>query len=135
VLHYGSHEMLHHAEPRLFFCLMHMFGIHKFEFVAFLNLNQKEKTKGKGIRKFRIKEKGKEARNTSLLALLAHQACLACARLPLPTLSVGRARPVSVALRPCAPLLFLCPWARLASPIRAPAPAVNGQWAPLVSFA
>jgi hypothetical protein len=44
---YGSHEMLHHVEPRLFFCLMHMFGTHEFEFVASLNLNPKEKTKGK----------------------------------------------------------------------------------------
>jgi hypothetical protein len=34
---------------------MHMFGIDKFEFVACLNLNPKEKTKGKGIRKFGIK--------------------------------------------------------------------------------
>jgi hypothetical protein len=47
---YGSHEMLHHAELRLFFCLMHMFEL--FQFVACLNLKPKEKTKGKGIRKF-----------------------------------------------------------------------------------
>jgi hypothetical protein len=52
--------MLHHDERRLFFYLMHMFGIHEFEFVACLNLNPKEKTKGKGIRKFRIKEKAKK---------------------------------------------------------------------------
>jgi hypothetical protein len=25
--HYGSHEMLHHVEPKLSFCLMHMFEI------------------------------------------------------------------------------------------------------------
>jgi hypothetical protein len=31
---YVSHEMLHHAEPKLFFCLMHMF-----EFELSLNLN------------------------------------------------------------------------------------------------
>jgi hypothetical protein len=24
---YMSHEMLHHAEPKLFFCLMHMFEL------------------------------------------------------------------------------------------------------------
>jgi hypothetical protein len=53
--------MLHHAEPRCFFCLMHMFGIFKFEFVACLNLNPKDKIKEKGIRKFSIKEKQKEA--------------------------------------------------------------------------
>jgi hypothetical protein len=122
---------LHHVEPRLFFCLMHMFGIHEFEFVAFLNLNPKEQTKGKGIRKFRIKEKGKEARNPSLLSLLAHQVRLARACLPFPTLSAWRPRPVGVASRLCMPLLFLCPWARLASPNRAPTPGLrtHGQWA------
>jgi hypothetical protein len=41
--------MLYHVESRLFFCLMHMFGKHEFEFVACLNLNPKEKTKGKRI--------------------------------------------------------------------------------------
>jgi hypothetical protein len=61
--------MLHHAEPRLFFCLMHMFGIYKFEFVACLNLNPKEKTKGKEIINSGIKRKGKEAWNPSLLGL------------------------------------------------------------------
>jgi hypothetical protein len=53
--------MLHHVEPRLFFCLMHMFVIHKFDLVACLNLNRKEKTKAKGIRKFGLKEKAKSA--------------------------------------------------------------------------
>jgi hypothetical protein len=38
-----------------------MFGIDKFEFVACLNLNPKEKMKGKGIRKIEIKEKAKSA--------------------------------------------------------------------------
>jgi hypothetical protein len=46
--------MLHHAEPRFFFCLMHMFEIFKFEFVSCLNLIPKEKIKEKWIRKFRI---------------------------------------------------------------------------------
>jgi hypothetical protein len=53
--------MLHHVEPRLFYCLMHMFVIHKFDLVACLNLNRKEKTKAKGIRKFGLKEKAKSA--------------------------------------------------------------------------
>jgi hypothetical protein len=53
--------MLHHAEPRFFFCLMHLFGLFKFEFVACLNLNPKENIKEKRIRKFGIKRKGKEA--------------------------------------------------------------------------
>jgi hypothetical protein len=64
--------MLHHAEPRLFFCLMHMFELYEFEFGACLNLNSKEKTKEKEIRKFRIKEKGKEAQNPLLPGLLTH---------------------------------------------------------------
>jgi hypothetical protein len=39
--------MLHHAEPRIYFCFMHMFELFEFEFGACLNLNPKEKTKGK----------------------------------------------------------------------------------------
>jgi hypothetical protein len=42
-----SHEMLHHAEPKLFFCLMHMFELFEFESGACLNLNSKEKNKRK----------------------------------------------------------------------------------------
>jgi hypothetical protein len=41
---YGSHEMLHHAEHRLYFGLMHMSELFDFQFVACLNLNPKEKT-------------------------------------------------------------------------------------------
>jgi hypothetical protein len=33
---YVSHEMLHHAEPKLLFCLMHMFEL--FDFELWLNL-------------------------------------------------------------------------------------------------
>jgi hypothetical protein len=44
---YGSHEMLHHVEPKLFFCLMHMFELFGFEFGACSNLNSKEKNKRK----------------------------------------------------------------------------------------
>jgi hypothetical protein len=44
---YESHEMLHHAKPRLLFCLMHMFELFEFEFWACLNLNPKEKNKRK----------------------------------------------------------------------------------------
>jgi hypothetical protein len=39
--------MLHHAEPRVFFCLMHMFGIMNLNFVACFNLNPKEENKRK----------------------------------------------------------------------------------------
>jgi hypothetical protein len=42
--------MLHHAELKLCFWLMHMFEIFKFEFVVWLDLNSKEKIKIKGIR-------------------------------------------------------------------------------------
>jgi hypothetical protein len=42
--------MLHHVEPKLFFCLMHMFELFGFEFGACLNLNSKrEKQKKKHI--------------------------------------------------------------------------------------
>jgi hypothetical protein len=39
---YVSHGVLHHAEPKLFFCLMHMRELFEFEFGAYLNLNSKE---------------------------------------------------------------------------------------------
>jgi hypothetical protein len=44
---YVSHEMLHHAEPKLLFCLMHMFELFDFAFVVCLNLNSKEKKQKK----------------------------------------------------------------------------------------
>ena len=37
--------MLHHASPKLCFWWMHMFEIFKIEFVVWLDLNSKEKTK------------------------------------------------------------------------------------------
>jgi hypothetical protein len=37
--------MLHLAEPKLFFCLMHMFELFEFEFGACFNLNPKKKIK------------------------------------------------------------------------------------------
>jgi hypothetical protein len=43
------------------FCVMHMFQIFKFEFVAWLDLNSKQKIKIKGYQNFRIKENEKEA--------------------------------------------------------------------------
>jgi hypothetical protein len=39
--------MLHHAEPKLFFCLMHIFELFEFEFEVCLNLNSKEKNRRK----------------------------------------------------------------------------------------
>jgi hypothetical protein len=41
--------MLHHAEPKLFFCLTHMFKLFEFEFGACLNLNPKKKIKENGL--------------------------------------------------------------------------------------
>jgi hypothetical protein len=46
---------VHHVEPKLFFCLMHMFEL--FEFVFEFELSSLEKIKRKGIRNSR--EKGK----------------------------------------------------------------------------
>jgi hypothetical protein len=63
---------LHHAEPKLLFCLMHMFELFEFVFVVCLVLNSKEENKIKGIRNSGIKRKGKEARIPSLLDLSAH---------------------------------------------------------------
>jgi hypothetical protein len=59
--------MLHHVEPKLFFCLMHMFELFGFEFGACSNLNSKEKNK-KGIRNSKIKGKTKGARPPTLPA-------------------------------------------------------------------
>jgi hypothetical protein len=68
--------MLHHVEPKLFFCLRHMFEL--FEFGACLNLNPKEKKqKEKELGNSGIKRKGKEARIPSILGLSAHSAQLA----------------------------------------------------------
>jgi hypothetical protein len=49
-----SHELLHHAEPKLFFCLMHMFDLFEFEsmfeFEFEFELSSLEKIKIKSIR-------------------------------------------------------------------------------------
>ena len=42
-----SHELLHHAKPKLFFDLMHMFEIFEFELVFEFELSSLEKTKKK----------------------------------------------------------------------------------------
>jgi hypothetical protein len=42
--------MLHHGEPKLFFCLMHMFELFEFEFVVEFELSSLEKIKRKAIR-------------------------------------------------------------------------------------
>jgi hypothetical protein len=52
-----SHEILYHAEPKLFFCLMHMFELFEFEFVFEFELSSLEKIKRKEIRN--SKKKGK----------------------------------------------------------------------------
>jgi hypothetical protein len=44
-----SHELLHHAEPKLFFYLMHMFELFEFEFVFEFELSSLEKIKRKAI--------------------------------------------------------------------------------------
>jgi hypothetical protein len=52
-----SHELLYHANPKLFFCLMHMFELFEFEFVFEFDLSSLEKTKRKAIRN--LEKKGK----------------------------------------------------------------------------
>jgi hypothetical protein len=44
---YVSHEMLHHDEHKLLFCLMHMFELFDFAFVVCLDLNSKDKKQNK----------------------------------------------------------------------------------------
>jgi hypothetical protein len=56
-----SHELLHHDEPKLFFCLMHMVELFEFEFVFEFELSSLEKIKGKDIRNSREKEKPNSA--------------------------------------------------------------------------
>jgi hypothetical protein len=104
--------MLHHAETKLFFCLMHMFELFEFDFGAFFILNPKEKNKRKGTRKFRIKEKGKVSTTPSLLGLLAHSTQLAAR--PRAHASADRwAPPVGAASRSLA---------------RSLASSLSGQW-------
>jgi hypothetical protein len=57
---YVSHELVHHVEPKLFFCLMHMFELFEFE------LSSLEKIKRKGIRNSREKGKPNSAQSTQL---------------------------------------------------------------------
>jgi hypothetical protein len=42
-----SHDLLHHAEPKLFFDLMHMFELFEFGFVFEFELSSLEKIKKK----------------------------------------------------------------------------------------
>jgi hypothetical protein len=52
-----SHELLQHAEPKLFFDLMHMFELFEFGFVFEFELSSLEKIKIKAFRKSLEKEK------------------------------------------------------------------------------
>jgi hypothetical protein len=45
-----SHELFHHVEPKLFFCLMHMFELFEYEFVFEFELSSLEEIKSKTIR-------------------------------------------------------------------------------------
>jgi hypothetical protein len=58
--------MLHHAEPKLFLDLMHMFEMFEFEFVFEFELSSLEKIKIKGIRKIGEKEKPNLAHSAQL---------------------------------------------------------------------
>jgi hypothetical protein len=52
-----SDDLLHHAEPRLSFDLMHMFELFEFGFVFEFELSSLEKIKRKAFRKSLKKEK------------------------------------------------------------------------------
>jgi hypothetical protein len=58
---YVSHEMLHHAEPKLFFVLMHMLELFEFEFLFEFELSSLEKIKRKEIRNSEKKGKPNSA--------------------------------------------------------------------------
>jgi hypothetical protein len=51
-----SHELLHHAEPKLFFCLMQMFELFEFEFVFEFELSSLQKIKRKQLEFWRKRE-------------------------------------------------------------------------------
>jgi hypothetical protein len=77
--------MLHHAELKLFFWLVHMFQIFKFEFVVWLGLNSMEKIKRQGIRNSDLKRKAKASQKTPSLGLSTQ---FAPARVPSLSLSL-----------------------------------------------
>jgi hypothetical protein len=64
--------MLHHAELKLCFWLMHMFELFKFECVVWLGLNSIKKIKRKGIRNSDLKKKCQSSPNPLSLGLSAH---------------------------------------------------------------
>jgi hypothetical protein len=98
--------MLHHAEPKLFFCLMHMFELFELEFGACLSLNSKEENKRKGIRNSEIKRKTKEAQ---------------------PSLPPRPVRPIWPAkCAPASPLpAHAIEWARLIGAVTCPRPCLS----------
>jgi hypothetical protein len=121
-----SHDMMHHAELKIFFEVLH-----KFEFIWIWNLvwiwiwKSYRKEIEKGIRKTREKEKGNAAQPAQLgparpHARAAWQADPACQRQPslprgLPlSLTAQWGRPVGASFFTRAPLLSLC----LAGPVR-----------------
>jgi hypothetical protein len=114
--------MLHHAELKFCFLLMHMFEIFKFEFVVWLDLNSIEKIKRKGNRNFRIKEKAKTAQDALSLGLFG---------------PVGSSRPrerphdLSVRWDPPIGVILLFPHAPVApSPSSSPVPHVGATRSP-----
>jgi hypothetical protein len=56
-----SHDLLQHAEPKLFFDLMHMFELFEFGFVFKFELSSLEKIKRKAIRNSKKKRKPNSA--------------------------------------------------------------------------
>jgi hypothetical protein len=128
--------MLHHAEPKLFFCSMHMFELFEFE------LSSLEKIKRKGIRKFREKGKPISAQLSPVQPSGAARApappdrwappvsggslaCALCSLLPLPY-GVGLSAPRSACSRA---LSLFAPWDHPVSVApRSPARSLADPW-------
>jgi hypothetical protein len=104
--------MLHHADSKLFFCLMHMFELFQFVLVVCLDLNPKKgENKRKIIGRFKVKEKGSSTSPFPARPFGPHGLVL-----PVPSLSPKPTRQRRVPLAPRAHRSFyLSPHLGLAS--------------------
>jgi hypothetical protein len=126
-----SHELLHHVESNLFFCLMHMFELFEFEFVFEFELSSLEKIKRKCIRHSREKEKPNSAEPAQLGP--SPTRAPARARSPLPDRQTPPASAIPHTLSPLLPLAAR--WSRLVgtSFLHARKHSLSVPQAPLVS--
>jgi hypothetical protein len=63
---YGSHELLHHAEPKLFFELMHMFELVWIWNLVWIRFETHRENKKEKALKFQRKRKPKAAHSAQL---------------------------------------------------------------------